>query len=125
MSNEVVPWKSNQLLLMEIMARGQKDEDGKKMTIREIAKKLGVSRKTICAWRKMEGFAEATYDLAMKEIGNRLPLIAHSVADLAETRGDVPAARFAFEITGKLNKQREMVADFEALFIALKARPVD
>jgi AcrR family transcriptional regulator len=122
--NELVVWKSKQLMLMEIMARGQRDEDGEKITIRAIAKKLGVSRKTIFAWKKLDGFAEATYDMAMKEMGGRLPMIAHAMGDEAEG-GDVPAARFDYEVCGKLNRQREMIADFEALFVALKARPVE
>lgn len=120
-TKSLVKFEPKQLQLMEIIARGQKDEDGNPLTWREIAKRLGVTRKTIRAWRNLPGFADATYDRAKEIIGSRLPKVLDAMADAAIEEHEVPAARLTLEVCGKLKDQATMFDQFEALYVKLGA----
>ena len=89
-------WTSKQLAVMQALANPQ---DGRSHG--QIAIDLGIAQETVSRWKKLPGFSQAVYDLALLNVSTRLAKVLNTLANSAES-GNVPASRLLLEITGKI-----------------------
>lgn len=68
-------------------------------TQKQLAALLEVHEVTLSEWKRLPGFHDAVYDLAMEEIKGELVPVLHAQARLALTNLD--SAKWLFEIAGK------------------------
>ena len=77
---------------------------------KDISNKLGVSRKTIEAWKSDPNFVEAYYDRYMIEFGMNIPDVLSAMLREAK-EGNVQAGRLVLEHSGKLVKNINVTVD--------------
>lgn len=73
----------------------------------QLAKTLGVNRRTLQRWKKLPGFQDAVYDEVRRHLDWRLPDILKALGDKATT-GDVPAIKLCLEVTGRYQASQEI-----------------
>lgn len=124
-SKELGDWPTGQRALIELLANGRRLGPGQpKLTFAQIATRLGVTRKTIHAWKSRADLQDAVYKRTLQLIEGRLPNVLHAMADAAEQDRNVPAATLCLEVTGRApTKVHDYLAPFEALYIRLGATP--
>ena len=76
----------------------------------DISNKLGVSRKTLEAWKSDPNFVEAYYDRYMIEFGMNIPDVLSAMIREAK-EGNVQAGRLVLEHSGKLVKNINITVD--------------
>jgi len=91
-------WTSRQVKYMQILA----DPDDHRID-EEIAKSLGVARKTLYLWRQNPKFLDASYDILLKEVGGKLNEIFSGLIRKAKS-GDPQATRLILETLQKLKQ---------------------
>jgi hypothetical protein len=74
------------------------------MDLNAIAKECGVTSRTLINWKNDPTFAEAMYEKYISTIGVHMPSVINSMVREAKM-GNVQAARFVAEISGKLIKR--------------------
>ena len=74
------------------------------MDLNAIAKECGVTSRTLINWKNDPAFAEAMYEKYISTIGVHMPSVINSMVREAKM-GNVQAARFVAEISGKLVKR--------------------
>ena len=80
------------------------------ITSEQIAKKLGVSKHTVIAWRQDPNFIDACYDRYMLEFGSQIPTVLNAMIREAQA-GNVQAGRLVLEHSGKLVKNINITVD--------------
>ena len=89
-------------------------------TSKHLAKQLGVSYKTMCAWRNNPKFIERTVDRFMELIGKEVPLVMKALVREAK-EGNTRSAEIFLKQMGRL--QDTLVVKIEAPFTQhLKAK---
>lgn len=71
-------------------------------TLEALADEIGVTSRTLRNWKNKPGFEDAKNALAWKYLQGDLPEVLAAVARTAQ-RGNVPAQRLYFELTGILS----------------------
>ena len=90
------------------------------ITSKHLAKQLGVSYKTMCAWRNNPKFIEKTVDRFMELIGKEVPLVMKALVREAK-EGNTRSAEIFLKQMGRL--QDTLVVKIEAPFTQhLKAK---
>ena len=77
------------------------------LSVKEIAKELGISDRTLIKWRSDPNFLEAVEKRYMVVLGSKIPAITEAMVREAQT-GNVQAARLVYEFAGKLIKKQEI-----------------
>ena len=80
------------------------------ITIKEVADKIGVSKKTVIMWREDPNFIDAIYVRYMLEFGFQLPSVLNAMVREAQA-GNVQAGRLVLEHSGKLVKNINVTID--------------
>ena len=80
------------------------------ITAKEVAEKVGVSKRLVYAWRQDPNFIDAIYDKYMVEFGGELPAVLQAMIREAKA-GNVQAARLLLEHSGKLVKNINITVD--------------
>ena len=118
-------WNPRQLVLIDIFANGRRLTPGaKKMTMSDIAKRVGCGKATIYKWLEKPGFRQAVADRMVQFTEDRLPAIVNAMCDEAEHNGDVKCAKFIHDDV--LKKGATDLSDlnmFEALYLRLGVTP--
>ena len=68
-------------------------------TQQALAASLGVHRVTLSVWRRLPGFLQGAYRLALDEVEGDVPEILHALAREAK-RGSLAHAKLLFEVCG-------------------------
>lgn len=77
---------------------------------KQLAAELGVHETTLCDWKRLPGWHDAVYDLAMAEVRGELAPVLHAQIREAK-KGSLPHAQWLFEVAGKWSpKQRHEVS---------------
>jgi len=92
-------WSPAQWRFIELLASPDVEKAGR--TQGELAVELGVRPETLSRWKKLPGFADAVYILAMQHAGARVGRVLAALADAAET-GNVQAQRLYLEAVGRI-----------------------
>ena len=77
------------------------------LTVKEIAKQLGINKRTIIRWRTDPNFLDAIDKRYMVVLGGEIPAVTHAMIREAKS-GNVQAARLLMEFSGKLIKKHEV-----------------
>ena len=77
------------------------------LSVKDIAKELGISDRTLIKWRSDPNFLEAVEKRYMVVLGSKIPAITEAMVREAQT-GNVQAARLVYEFAGKLIKKQEI-----------------
>jgi len=77
------------------------------LSVKDIAKELGISDRTLIKWRSDPNFLEAVEKRYMIVLGSKIPVITEAMVREAQT-GNVQAARLVYEFAGKLIKKQEI-----------------
>lgn len=96
-----------------------KGPDGN-MTIQEIADEVGVTRKTLWAWRSDAEFNDAVYAISKEMNRSIIPNILSRLAkdvDTASSRDVVNIARLLLQFHGELTEKSEVTVKDESLDI--------
>ena len=97
MSTALAKKKPQKVLAIELFALNPN------ITIKEVAKKCGVSAETVKDWRSDSNFIDKIYERYMTEYGSQIPAVLNAM--LREGKhGNVQAARLILEHSGKLVK---------------------
>ena len=80
------------------------------ITAQEVAVRLGVSPKTVEAWRQDPNFIDAIYNRYMLEFGGEIPAVLNAMIREAKS-GNVQAGRLVLEHSGKLVKNVNITID--------------
>jgi len=80
------------------------------ITAQEVAVRLGVSPKTVEAWRQDPNFIDAIYNRYMIEFGGEIPAVLNAMIREAKS-GNVQAGRLILEHSGKLVKNVNITID--------------
>ena len=80
------------------------------LTIQKVAKKVGVTERTILLWKQDPNFVEAIYDRYMLEFGTEIPAVLNAMVREAK-EGNVQAGRLVLEHSGKLVKNVNVTID--------------
>ena len=97
--NAISEWSPSQWRFIELLS--SQGVSGSHQTQGEMAVELGVRAETLSRWKKLPGFADAVYDLAMRHAGARLGRVLDSLAESAE-KGNIQAQRLFLEVTGRI-----------------------
>lgn len=92
----------NQLKAIAFLAEGDS-----KLTLGQVAKKVGVDVRTIHRWRQDSAFNEAIYKEAMVLVGAQLPKALKALVEKA-IKGDIRAIELLLRQTGKLVDKHEI-----------------
>jgi len=98
---------AKQYKYIEILADPAEKRDQK-----AIAKGLGVTRKTLYEWRKLEGFWEEVGKLVQDGTAQRMSRVWDKLLNQCE-RGNVQAMRLLFQLRGELVEKQEQKHEFE------------
>jgi hypothetical protein len=93
-------WSPAQWRFIELLASPEVGKSGK--TQAELAIELGVRAETLSRWKKLPGFADAVYALAMQHAGARMGKVIASLGDAAEKEDNIQAKRLYLEAMGKV-----------------------
>lgn len=80
------------------------------LTIQNVAKKVGVTERTVHLWKQDPNFVEAIYDRYMLEFGAEIPAVLNAMVREAK-EGNVQAGRLVLEHSGKLVKNVNVTID--------------
>ena len=80
------------------------------LTIEKVAKKVGVTQRTVHLWKQDPNFVEAIYDRYMLEFGTEIPAVLNAMVREAK-EGNVQAGRLVLEHSGKLVKNVNVTID--------------
>ena len=92
-------WTPEQLNYMSILA-----DPTETRTDEEIAKAVGVDRKTLWNWKQIDGFCDEAYNILKKNLSGKLGKVFGGLLKRAE-HGDTNASRLILEAIGKLKVQ--------------------
>lgn len=102
-----------QYLYMSILA-----DPNDKRTDEEVAKEVGVSRRTLWEWRQKDGFLDEAYKILEKNVKSHFNEIFDALITKAK-QGDTQAAKLVFESMGKLRRDTQDIHIDKAVFIPL------
>ena len=107
------PFTAKQYKYIEILADPAEKRDQK-----AIAKGLGVTRKTLYEWRKLEGFWEEVGKLVQDGTAQRMSRVWDKLMNQCE-RGNVQAMRLLFQLRGELveKQSHEFESDGVELYV--------
>ena len=92
-------WSPAQWHFIELLANPEVGKAGK--TQAELAIDLQVRPETLSRWKKLPGFSDAVYGLAMQHAGARIGKVLAALGNEAE-RGNIQAQRLYLEAMGKI-----------------------
>jgi hypothetical protein len=78
-------------------------------TQKALAKELGHDPATLSDWKRLPGFHDAVYQMALAEVRGDLGPILHAHAKLARTNLD--SAKWLFEVTGVWTPKQQQQSD--------------
>ena len=80
------------------------------LSVDQVAKKVGVTERTIMLWKQDPNFVEAIYDRYMLEFGTEIPAVLNAMVREAK-EGNVQAGRLVLEHSGRLVKNINVTID--------------
>ena len=104
---EAKRWTPDQLKFQAWLALPSSARSPK--TQRQLATQLEVHEVTLSEWKRLPGWNEAVYDLAMEVIRGELTPILHAHAKLA--RKNLDSAKWLFELAGKWTPKQQTQSD--------------
>lgn len=116
-------WTPDQLKFQAWLALPTAARDPKSQ--KELARQLEHDPATLSDWKRIPGFADAVYDLAMEVIKGDLVPILHAIKREA-LKGNLPHAQWLFEVTGKhvpTTRQQHANAPGEAFVVTVEPKP--
>ncbi len=117
------PWTPDQLKFQAWLALPTDAREPK--TQKQLAALLELHPVTLTDWKRLPGFADAVYALAMEYVKHDLVPVLHAQVKQAKN-GSLPHAQWLFEVAGKwtpTSRQQHSNAPGESFEVVIQPRP--
>jgi hypothetical protein len=115
------PWTPDQLKFQAWLALPSAAREPKQQ--KQLARLLEVHEVTLSEWKRLPGWHDAVYEMAMSEIKGELVPVLHAQVREAK-KGSLPHAQWVFEVAGKwtpTTRREHANAPGESFQIGIKA----
>jgi hypothetical protein len=99
------PWKPDQLKFQAWLALPSSERHPK--TQKQFAQLLEVHETTLCDWKRLPGWHEAVYELALNIVVGELTPIMYAQVREAK-KGSLPHAQWLFDLEGKWSPKQKI-----------------
>jgi hypothetical protein len=116
------PWTPDQLKFQAWLALPSAVREPKQQ--KHFASLLEVHETTLCDWKKLPGWHDAVYDLALALVVGELAPVLHAQVKEAK-KGSLPHAQWLFEVAGKwtpTSRQQHGNVTGESFSVTVQAR---
>lgn len=116
-------WTPDQLKFQAWLALPSSERNPKQQ--KDLARQLEHDPATLSDWKRLPGFADAVYDMAMEVVKGDLVPVLHAQVKEAK-KGSLPHAQWLFEVAGKwtpTSRQQHGNVPGETFTVAVEPKP--